>query len=66
MRRNGQAGEHFIELATDFSNVDDVLHQFRDTTLCQTMVDRAYDHIRASHTYDHRMAALHEALAALS
>lgn len=56
------AGEHYVALQPDFSDADRVAETFRDASACQRIVDRAYDHAMASHTYDHRLDTLLMAL----
>jgi spore maturation protein CgeB len=57
-----EADTHYLALADDFSNVDDVLARFRDEDCRQAMVDRLFDHVMAGHTYRHRLDALAAAL----
>lgn len=40
-----RAGQHFIELARDFSNIDDVVAIVQDPALCTEITDRAVDEI---------------------
>lgn len=56
------ADEHYLALAPDFSNIDDVLARFRDQAYRQAMVDRAYEHVMSAHTYAHRVAELRRQL----
>jgi hypothetical protein len=42
---------HYIPLAKDFSNIDDVAERLRDLPSLQAMVDRAYDDLVASRRY---------------
>jgi hypothetical protein len=48
-----EAGRHYLPVKADFSNLDAVLDQVRDTTLLQSIADRAYEEIYLSkrHTY---------------
>lgn len=46
------ADEHYIPLAKDFGNVDEVMRKFRDDAFCQRMVDNAYDVAMSEFTYD--------------
>jgi hypothetical protein len=57
-----RAGEHYVALAPDFANLDEVLALLRDVRACQTIVDRAYDHVMSAHTYTHRLAELYAVL----
>jgi len=50
--------EHFISLRKDYSNIDDVVRRFKDDGYRQTVVDRAYDHVMAAHTYRHRVDSI--------
>jgi hypothetical protein len=50
-----EADRHYFALADDFSNLDDVLRRFSDLSARRTIVDEAYAHAAASHTYAHRM-----------
>lgn len=53
-----EADRHYLALACDFSNIDEVIEQFRDRDARQKIVDETYDYIRAEHTYQHRLDAL--------
>ena len=48
-----EAGRHYIPVAPDFSNVDEVVEQLRDHRLLQEIADRAWDEIgtREEFTY---------------
>lgn len=59
-----EAGLHYIPLAHDFSNVDEAVATFRDDRARQTIVDAAYDHVMAGHTYAARTRAIGDAVAA--
>lgn len=59
------AGEHYIALEPDFSNIDEVLRRFRDESEHRRMVDAAYDTAMSSHTYAHRIEQIYDALQAL-
>jgi len=65
-RFNGilNADEHYIALQPDFANLDEAMARFRDPAERQAVVDRAYDHVMAAHTYRHRVAELHAAVTA--
>ena len=64
-RFNGilEADRHYLALAPDFSNLDDVLERFRDPRLRQAIVEEAYAHVTASHTHHHRVRAVYDVLA---
>lgn len=53
-----KADEHYIALKGDFSNIDDVIRRFRDTSYRKAMTDRSYDYVMEEHTYAHRMKAV--------
>lgn len=57
-----RAGEHYVALAQDFSNVAEVLDQLRSLSARQRIVDRAYEHVMEGHTYRHRLQSLAQAL----
>jgi Glycosyl transferases group 1 len=57
-----RAGEHYVALAQDFSNIAGVLDQLRSATARRRIVDRAYEHVMAAHTYRHRLERLARAL----
>jgi spore maturation protein CgeB len=50
-----EANRHYLALNKDFSNLDDVLRQFLDTSVRRAIVNEAFAHVAASHTYMHRM-----------
>ena len=54
------AGEHYIELKRDYSNVDDALDAFRDETFRLNMVRRTREYICENHTYSHRIDAVYQ------
>ena len=56
-------GEHYIELAADFANIDDVLRRLRDAEWRRAMVERAHALAMGGHTYRHRLEALAKTLA---
>ena len=47
--------EHYIPLKSDFSDVDEALRKFRDTSLRQAIVRRSYEYVMDQHTYRHRV-----------
>jgi len=42
------AGEHYIPISPDYSNLDDVAAQIKNRKLCLDIADRAHDHLIAS------------------
>lgn len=57
-----KAGEHYIEIKKDYSNLDDALDQLADVEVRTRMVDRAFEYVRSSHTYAHRVEDLLRAI----
>lgn len=57
-----KADEHYIALAPDFSNIDDVLERFRDRTFRQAMADHSYEYVLDQHTYAHRLSSIRKLL----
>ena len=55
---------HFIALAPDYSNIDDVMERFADVSYRETMANEALQHVMAEHTYGSRMSALRMAVEA--
>jgi hypothetical protein len=49
-----RAGEHYIELRRDFSNIAEVLRQMKDESLRERIVERAYRDVVASGRYSYR------------
>lgn len=60
------AGQHYIPLKRDLSNVDEALAIFRDPHERSRIVDAAYAHVMACHTYDQRIAEIFRALDAIT
>lgn len=52
------AGEHYISLSHDLSNIDDALRQFKDAGERRRITDTAYAFVRENHTYDQRITSL--------
>lgn len=50
-----QADRHYLALADDLSNLDDVLRRFADLSVRRQIAEDAYTHITSAHTYAHRM-----------
>jgi hypothetical protein len=59
-----QAGEHYIALAPDLANAPDAIERFRDPAERRRVADAAHALVHDAHTYRHRLAALHAAVAA--
>jgi spore maturation protein CgeB len=57
-----KADQHYVALNQDFSNLEDALARFLDSTYRRTMVEEAYSHVMDAHTYDHRMRLLYDIL----
>ena len=53
-----KAGEHYIVLKRDFSNIDEVLARFRDDVFRTAMVDRAYGYVMEEHTHRNRLSVI--------
>ena len=58
-----EAGEHFIPLQADLSDASEAISRFRDPADRDRIAAAAHDLVHDSHTYRHRLAALHAALA---
>jgi hypothetical protein len=56
------ADEHYLALAPDFSNIDDVLGRFRDESYRVQMVRRTREWALEQHTHRHRVRALLDAV----
>lgn len=55
--------EHYIPVRRDLSDIDQALEQFRDDRVRREMVERAYEHVMAHHTYAHRVERLLQSVA---
>lgn len=53
-----KAGEHYIPLKRDLSDVEEALSKFCDPDYRRNMVERTYDFVIASHTYAQRVSKL--------
>lgn len=53
-----KADEHFISVKKDLSNLEQAVERFKDEGYRRAMVDRAYEHVLAAHTYRHRVEDL--------
>jgi hypothetical protein len=52
------AGEHYIPVKRDLSNVDDAVREFKDEGRRRAIAEQAYEHVMSSHTYAHRVAGV--------
>jgi len=52
------AGEHYIRLRRDHSNLGEVVAAFKDVTHRRAIVDRCRELVLGSHTYRHRVRAV--------
>lgn len=57
-----EADTHYLAVAPDHSNLDDVIARFKDPTVRTQVTDAAYEFVMERHTYAHRAAALYDAL----
>jgi len=58
------ADEHYISVRKDLSNIEDAVWRFKDEGYRQAIVDRAYEHVMANHTYAHRVRSVLAAVGA--
>jgi Glycosyl transferases group 1 len=58
------AGEHYIPLRADLENAPEALSRFRNPAERERIAAAAHDLVHDSHTYRHRLTALHAALSA--
>jgi hypothetical protein len=49
------ADRHYLALADDLSNLDEVLRRFADFSVRRQIAEEAYTHVTSAHTYAHRM-----------
>jgi len=56
--------EHYISVRKDRSNIEDAVRRFKDQDYRQTIVERAYEHVMANHTYAHRVRSVLAAVVA--
>lgn len=47
-----KAGEHYIPIAPDYSNLEEVARKIKDRQLCREIADRAHAHLIASGEFD--------------
>ncbi|OJJ18253.1 hypothetical protein BKI52_25870 [marine bacterium AO1-C] len=52
------SGKHYIALKRDFSNIKQVLEQFKDDEYRNNLVDETYEFVRDNHTHVHRIEEL--------
>jgi hypothetical protein len=52
------AGQHYISVRKDLSDIDEALRRFRDEAFRAEIVERAYEHVMEHHTYAHRVQYL--------
>lgn len=57
-----EANSHYIALEEDFSNLEEVIDRFRDKSERNRIVDAAYAHVMAAHTYAHRVQDVYRVL----
>ena len=55
---------HYIAVRKDLSDLDEAVARFKDATYRNGVVERAYEHVLAEHTYARRIEMLVEALRA--
>lgn len=60
-----KAGEHYIAVKRDYSNLDEALDQFADPGCRAEISERAYAYVMESHTYAHRVRELLRAVETL-
>lgn len=56
------ANEHYIPVKRDLSDIDEAVRKFRDEGYRQAMIDRTYDYVMSTHTYEHRIRSLEKFL----
>jgi spore maturation protein CgeB len=59
------ADTHYLGIDSDFSNIDHVIRRFKDLAERHRIAESAYQHVMASHTYAHRVAAIQREFASL-
>lgn len=55
-----KAGEHYIPVKRDLSDIDEAVREFRDDTRRRQIADQTYDYVMSAHTYAHRVADIVE------
>jgi hypothetical protein len=53
-----EADTHYLSVAHDYSNIDDVVRRFKDKGERDRITARAHEHVMNFHTYAHRTKAL--------
>ena len=53
-----KAGEHYIPVKRDLSNVDEAVREFKDEGLRREITERTYEYVMSSHTYAHRVESI--------
>jgi hypothetical protein len=61
-----RAGDHYISVKKDLSNLDEAVAAFRDASSRAEIANRAYEYVLGEHTYAHRVESLLAALGAKS
>jgi len=56
------AGEHYIAIRKDYSNIQEVVRQLKDDAFREEMTRRAYEYVMENHTYAHRIRGLMDIL----
>ena len=51
-----KAGEHYIPVRPDLSDIDEVIRALGDKGHCRAIAERTHDLAMSAHTYDHRVA----------
>jgi spore maturation protein CgeB len=57
-----EADVHYLPIDHDFSNADEQLRRFKDSTERKRVVESAYERVLSEHTYSHRVAMIRRAL----
>lgn len=57
-----EPGRHYIPLANDYSNIEEVMDTFRDDRRRGEIVEAAREHVLAHHTHAHRAREIHDLL----
>lgn len=52
--------EHYIGIDPSLEDAPEAVRRFKDAGTRQAVVDRAYDHVMAAHTYAHRAAQVRQ------
>lgn len=56
--------EHYISVRKDRSGIEEAVRRFKDEGYRQAVVERAYQHVMANHTYAHRVRSVLAAVGA--